>query len=244
MVICATCGVALPRTGNRGRPRKRCRACVANPSRRPDIAKCATCENYFSVTIKQGPVPAYCSRRCSQRSHSPLVSPPEPRACQECGTTFQPLRSAAVCSDACRVAFAARRQSEAARARCTPYDMECYFCGDTFTVDPYTRRNEPKYCRQLCGQQANRDRRRAKIAGTTTERVDRHLVFERDEYICGICHQPVCRTLRYPDPMSKSLDHIIPISRGGSHTYDNVQCSHLCCNVQAATKRADFELAA
>lgn len=81
------------------------------------------------------------------------------------------------------------------------------------------------------------------MLGLEYEDIDREIVFERDEYICGLCHLPVDRNLKYPDPMSKSLDHIVPISRGGSHTYDNVQCSHLYCNVAASTKRREYELA-
>ena len=33
--------------------------------------------------------------------------------------------------------------------------------------------------------------------------------------LCGICGQPVDFSLRYPNPMSKTVDHIIPINRGG-----------------------------
>lgn len=31
--------------------------------------------------------------------------------------------------------------------------------------------------------------------------------------------------------MSASLDHVVPMSKGGGHTYANTQCSHLKCNV-------------
>lgn len=49
--------------------------------------------------------------------------------------------------------------------------------------------------------------------------------------VCGICGRPVDFTLRYPDPMSKTVDHIVPINRGG-HPSDlaNLQLAHLACN--------------
>lgn len=49
--------------------------------------------------------------------------------------------------------------------------------------------------------------------------------------VCGICGKPVDFSLRYPDPMSKTVDHIIPINRGG-HPSDlsNLQLAHLTCN--------------
>lgn len=57
-------------------------------------------------------------------------------------------------------------------------------------------------------------------------------VYERDHWFCGICGLKVDRTLAWPDPMSASLDHIVPLSHGGSHTLDNVQCAHLVCNTR------------
>lgn len=30
--------------------------------------------------------------------------------------------------------------------------------------------------------------------------------------------------------MSASVDHIVPLSRGGEHSMNNVQCAHLSCN--------------
>lgn len=61
-------------------------------------------------------------------------------------------------------------------------------------------------------------------------------VYIRDGWICGICNNPVDRNLYHPHPMSVSLDHIIPVSKGGGHTYDNLQCSHLICNIRKSNK--------
>jgi len=51
--------------------------------------------------------------------------------------------------------------------------------------------------------------------------------------ICGICGKPVDKTLAYPNPMSPTVDHIIPINRGGHPSdIDNLQLAHFVCNRQ------------
>ena len=55
-------------------------------------------------------------------------------------------------------------------------------------------------------------------------------IFERDGWICGICGKKVSKALEHPNPRSASLDHIIPLSRGGNHIRINVQLAHLGCN--------------
>lgn len=59
----------------------------------------------------------------------------------------------------------------------------------------------------------------------------------RTQEICGICGLPVDKSLKSPDPMSKTVDHIIPVSKGG-HPFDldNLQLAHRCCNRQKGTR--------
>jgi 5-methylcytosine-specific restriction endonuclease McrA len=64
------------------------------------------------------------------------------------------------------------------------------------------------------------------------ERFDATEVYERDGYRCGLCEGKVDPALRYPEPMSASLDHITPLARGGAHTRANTQCAHLVCNLK------------
>lgn len=81
--------------------------------------------------------------------------------------------------------------------------------------------------------------RRARKLGADAEVFSSTEVFERDAWVCGICSQPVDQALRYPDPMSASLDHVVPLSKGGAHTRDNTRCSHLSCNVRRGNREPD-----
>lgn len=73
-------------------------------------------------------------------------------------------------------------------------------------------------------QRRHLDKRYALTRGSTTaELIDRQTVWQRDKGVCHICNLPC-------DIQAWQLDHIIPVSRGGPHTYDNVAVSHAECN--------------
>lgn len=76
---------------------------------------------------------------------------------------------------------------------------------------------------------------RALKRGVTTEKIKRLDICRRDNWICGICHKKVDSRLKHPDPMSPSLDHIIPLSQGGTHSAENLQLTHLVCNLTIKT---------
>lgn len=84
-------------------------------------------------------------------------------------------------------------------------------------------------------KQAQRQRRRALEQGAATaEKINPIEIFERDRYLCLICMTP---TLPYDKstrfhPQSPTLDHVVPLSKGGRHARDNVTCAHRVCNTR------------
>lgn len=55
--------------------------------------------------------------------------------------------------------------------------------------------------------------------------------------VCGICGKPVDFKIKYPDPLSPCIDHIIPIARGGHPSaMENLQLAHWTCNRQKSDK--------
>ncbi len=79
-------------------------------------------------------------------------------------------------------------------------------------------------------------KRRAIKKGVFIEMVDRGEIYLRDGGECQICFQKVKLNLKYPHPKSISIDHIIPLSRGGEHSKENCQLTHLSCNIRMNNK--------
>lgn len=198
--------------------------------------------------------PRFCSRRCAGfavapggplpallQARHPAPVPPEPRRCGVCGriATGKPRH----CSPAHAAEYALALYFTAAwypdgqprRLR----ERSCGYCGRRFTPTTYFT-NPGSSCGPDCRKaRARRLRRvyesmrRARQRATTVEKVDPIEVFIRDEWVCGLCGWRTDPALRgTTDDLAPELDHIVPLSRGGTHTWDNVQCAHRVCNAR------------
>lgn len=76
-------------------------------------------------------------------------------------------------------------------------------------------------------------RRRAKIKGLPAEKIISTDIYKRDRWTCQLCKKKVNPKLKFPHPLSSTLDHIVPISKGGGHVESNVQLAHFACNTKA-----------
>lgn len=73
--------------------------------------------------------------------------------------------------------------------------------------------------------------RRARRAGCeNVERVEREDVLERDGRRCYICDVDTNLAQSPFDSASATVDHVVPLTQGGSHTLSNMRCACLGCN--------------
>lgn len=81
-------------------------------------------------------------------------------------------------------------------------------------------------------QQINAVVRRYKLQlrGAVCEPYSRRLVYERDEGMCGICNRTIDWTLPPLHQEGFTIDHLTPVSKGGTDTLDNVRSAHRRCN--------------
>lgn len=187
-------------------------------------------------------------------------------SCEMCGTAMWKNKSAKnVCRPCRRKIFnldgldpaeqdrvRSREYSRRYRAKkAQSVKRSCLVCRQTLTS------RQKKYCAEHAAseqkrRQQERDRhrsnpkghhRRAQKYGVQYIYIERRKICERDGWKCGLCGKPVDRRLSYPHPMSGSIDHIIPMSRGGDHLPENVQCAHLKCNMDKSNKDVAQQLA-
>lgn len=111
-----------------------------------------------------------------------------------------------------------------------PRSSPCAQCG---TAIDYWKRDHRgrlvKASRKLCG---NCDR------PASLSRFVPHLA-ERDGVECGICGKDIDLDITWPDPMSRSVDHVIPYSLGGENDVSNYQLTHLRCNMLKSNRVAE-----
>jgi 5-methylcytosine-specific restriction endonuclease McrA len=78
-------------------------------------------------------------------------------------------------------------------------------------------------------RQARQNRNRARRAGLQDDRIDIGRFYHERHGVCGICGQVV--------PFDVfTVDHIIPLSKGGAHAVANLQRAHLACNIRKGNR--------
>lgn len=106
-------------------------------------------------------------------------------------------------------------------------------------IHTYHQANKEKMKAQMKAyRQANPEKyraitrkRQALKLGVGHEKYTDKQIFERDGHICQLCGNRINMKLKFPDPYSSSIDHIIPVSKGGADAPINIQASHLGCNI-------------
>lgn len=77
---------------------------------------------------------------------------------------------------------------------------------------------------------SGKEKRRRALSGVDVQRVRHDLVADRDGWRCSICGGIVTRD-------TWSLDHLVPLSQGGGHTYANIVLAHRSCNSRRGSGR-------
>lgn len=250
-----------------GRPKKWCSdGCATRASAfrltgkvyKPAVVsrECAGC----GAPINQGPRTRnprkWCSEQCRKRTYAKsnpgylehqarlarereeLAKPPRP-TCSNCGAEMARRGTSKYCSKPeCKAAkrrYDKERAPECSKPECSRPAQGRGLCSSHY-ASVWRAENPDKHA-------GNNHRYRARKRDAFVEDVDRAAVLERDGWRCGICGERILKGAVYPDPGSASIDHVVPLNRGGLHEMKNVQAAHLRCNALKSDRGAGDQLA-
>ena len=154
--------------------------------------------------------------------------------CRQCGDGFFPVKSLGkrYCSEFCsRKWHRENAPGECKVAECVSVVKARGMCAKHYSAWRRAEGLDTWKDAWTPARKAAYQARRARKRGVDAERVVAAEVFDRDGWLCGICGGEVDSGLEWPDSGSASLDHVVPLSKGGAHTYENTQLAHLFCNV-------------
>ena len=187
---------------------KQCRpVCKVDECTR-EVSSNGYCNSHSSMVSRNGkPYGAY---RCVPKSDS--------YTCLVCGAIFPPNgRSRKACSPRCR------RALDRNGAGIPSLSFECRLCGKLVERD-WRDTVHAKPDKARCSDCDRRPNNRGWYAAFY-----RHVGEDRS---CKICGDTVDFNIKWPHPLSKSVDHVIPLSMGGGSDLENLQLAHLRCNMR------------
>ena len=130
---------------------------------------------------------------------------------------------------------------EIARQR-RPPSWQCRQCQGVFKTTDRLRSicSRCRAINQKAAKKVAKAMRRARIRGVECRRVSPDAIFERDGWRCQHCQCRVSKRLDVNHPRYPNLDHVIPLSRGGSHTEENLQCLCRACNLDKSDQQLNL----
>lgn len=212
---------------------------------------CPFCFIEFEQKQTAGAPRVYCSRQCSIRFRS-LQKKEAHRAnknCQRCAIEFSTTNNKQIyCCKDCRLAdipkrmrqkYADQRQAKFAAKYPKGYgEALCGWCGEIRQYDPRTQ--NPKGFHPECTKQARSANYRIKTVRrqklSTPHRISHQQVVDLYGSDCHICKTAIDLTLPRTNKQGLTVDHLFPISKGGTDEMDNLRPAHWICNIRKSDK--------
>ena len=167
------------------------------------------------------------------------------RVCDCCGKAFIARNSRQrFCSKACRYEDAIRAQHKKKEAAFTPLIRICPRCGKSFATT--LQAQDKQYCSEECRARDAAERYKAKrkeqMQQSFVEPVGIKTTYHAFQGRCAICGLPVPPTTECDNQWAATVDHVLPLSKGGLHEKKNCQLAHRLCNSLKLDTEAEFKI--
>ena len=172
--------------------------------------------------------------------------------CPHCGRTYIARRSPEKrgafphCGQhACLLASGRARARAAFVSAAKPAPYVCIGCGATGVAPTAKGYQRCPTCTSIHAHRLHQEykrTRRARKLGKRAQAISKRTVFERDGWRCKHCGRRVRPDYSINHDLYPHLDHIIPLARGGDHTWANVQLLCRACNIAKGMTIANEQL--
>ena len=218
-------------------------ACVkeTKPHKPAPVAVCPVCGKEFKSHIEHGNRrKKYCSTECRKAAiGTGTATKLKWKTCECCGSMFVAKQCNVKYCNQCKAngsvhAHLYKKSEKHINKRTHGI---CEQCGTQF-VNKFGEKKK-KYCSVECMKasptyketRARHARtRRARKRGACCVPYSKKDIYKKCGWFCGICGKPINPLLKHPHQESLSIDHIVPLARGGADSIENVQFAHLICN--------------
>lgn len=198
---------------------------------------CQICEvpiNYKGI----GRMPKTCSSKCKNKLDGKSKVKKEKHLinCVSCNKQFSTAYDRQrFCSTSCRMTKVPATESRV-------YFYKCNDCQKAFltlrhlsgvSASAITR---CKDCQ--IGRKRMRDRKKTLVRqkAISNPRISVEIIARRDHYLCHLCNQIVDMDIKRTDKMGATIDHVLPLSKGGLDTMENVALAHWICNIRKGNR--------
>lgn len=224
-----------------------CERKIANLKRHPDWygghKKAVTCQACGKLILSEKTNRKYCSRKCADKNKpsrniriTDLTEEQRERIRQKNREKYRRAHPGAKTREQLMTEYKERRKAtEEEKAARLAITYTCEICGKPY----HTLNTNQKTCSPECSkrlQNIHRDHRIPKGAV-----IDRNIslasLYERDKGTCHICglacdynDYEIVDGVKKIGNLYPTIDHVIPLSRGGLHEWENVKLAHRICN--------------
>jgi hypothetical protein len=223
---CPQCG------GRCGLKASMCRQCKITKITLIEPRPCVHCQVDFTPTQKAAA--RFCSMDCRNTHNYRLKVDPQYLTVSECVWCFAPFSFSAnrpCCSLGC---FGQRNNHWAMWRSSTSCAIPtCLDCQTLIPFDPSKKRCGS--CQQAADEvrRGRNEAKRRNLMKTGDADIHWRLLGDRDGWLCHLCGGKVVKTAgNAKADRGATVDHLVPIADGGTHTWDNVALAHRSCNIK------------